>query len=34
LVVGGYLSNPQEAAKIESGGFREKLAQAVADALK
>jgi len=34
LVEGGYLSNPREAKRIESPEFRQKLAQAVADALK
>lgn len=34
LIEGGYLSNPHEAEKIESREFREKLAEAVADALK
>ncbi len=34
LIEGGYLSNPDEAAKIESAGFREKLAEAVANSLK
>jgi N-acetylmuramoyl-L-alanine amidase len=34
LVEGGYLSNPQEAEKIESPAYRQKLAEAVADALK
>ena len=31
LIEGGYLSNPAEAAKIESPEFRQKLAEAVAD---
>ena len=34
LVEGGYLSNSHEAGKIESPEFREKLAEAVANALK
>ena len=34
LIEGGYLSNPHEAEKIESAEFREKLAEAVANALK
>ena len=34
LIEGGYLSNPHEAEKIESADFREKLAEAVAAALK
>ena len=34
LIEGGYLSNPHEAEKIESAEFRQKLAEAVADALK
>ena len=34
LIEGGFLSNPHEAAKIESSEFREKLAEAVAGALK
>jgi N-acetylmuramoyl-L-alanine amidase len=34
LIEGGYLSNPPEAGKIENAEFREKLAAAVADALK
>jgi N-acetylmuramoyl-L-alanine amidase len=34
LVEGGYLSNPHEAKLIESPAYRQKLAQAVADALK
>ena len=34
LIEGGYLSNPHEAKLIESPEFRQKLAQAVADALK
>jgi N-acetylmuramoyl-L-alanine amidase len=34
LVEGGYLSNPKEAEKIESAAFRQKLAEAVANALK
>jgi N-acetylmuramoyl-L-alanine amidase len=34
LIEGGYLSNPKEAGKIESPEFREKLAEAVANALK
>ncbi len=34
LVEGGFLSNPDEADKIESAGFRQKLAEAVAEALK
>ena len=34
LIEGGYLSNPHEAQKIESAEFRQKLAEAVANALK
>lgn len=34
LIEGGFLSNPHEAARIESAEFRQKLAQAVADALR
>jgi N-acetylmuramoyl-L-alanine amidase len=34
LIEGGFLSNPHEAAKIESAEFRQKLAEAVAAALK
>ena len=34
LLEGGYLSNPREAEKIESAAFRQKLAEAVAKALK
>ena len=34
LVEGGYLSNPAEAKRIESGEYRQKLAEAVAGALK
>ena len=34
LIEGGYLSNPREAKLIESPEFRQKLAEAVADALK
>jgi N-acetylmuramoyl-L-alanine amidase len=34
LIEGGYLSNPHEAKMIENPEFRQKLAQAVADALK
>ena len=34
LVEGGYLSNPREAALIESPEYRQKLAEAVAAALK
>jgi N-acetylmuramoyl-L-alanine amidase len=34
LIEGGYLSNPREAEKIESAEFREKLAEAIASALK
>lgn len=34
LIEGGFLSNTVEANKIESAGFRQKLAEAVADALK
>lgn len=34
LIEGGFLSNPHEAGKIESPDFREKLAEAVANALK
>ena len=33
LVEGGYLSNPQEARRIEDSGYRQKLAEAVAKAL-
>jgi N-acetylmuramoyl-L-alanine amidase len=34
LVEGGFLSNTRDAANIQSGTYREALAQAVADALK
>jgi N-acetylmuramoyl-L-alanine amidase len=34
LIEGGYLSNPREAALIESAEYREKLAKAVAAALR
>ena len=34
LIEGGYLSNPREAKRIENPEFRQKLAGAVADALK
>jgi N-acetylmuramoyl-L-alanine amidase len=34
LIEAGYLSNPHEAKLIESPAFRQKLAQAVADALR
>ena len=34
LIEGGYLSNPAEAKKIESPEYRQKLAEAVAEALK
>jgi N-acetylmuramoyl-L-alanine amidase len=34
LIEAGFLSNPAEARKIESGDFRQKLAEAVAEALK
>jgi N-acetylmuramoyl-L-alanine amidase len=34
LIEGGYLSNPREAAQIESAEYRQKLAEAVAAALK
>jgi N-acetylmuramoyl-L-alanine amidase len=34
LIEGGYLSNPHEAALIETPEFRQKLAEAVAYALK
>jgi N-acetylmuramoyl-L-alanine amidase len=34
LIEGGFLSNPRETARIESAEFRQKLAQAVADALR
>jgi N-acetylmuramoyl-L-alanine amidase len=34
LIEGGYLSNPHEAEKIENAEFRQKLAEAVAGALK
>jgi len=33
LIEGGFLSNPAEAKKIEDGDFRQKLAEAIADAL-
>jgi N-acetylmuramoyl-L-alanine amidase len=33
LIEGGYLSNPQEARRIADPAYREKLAEAVADAL-
>jgi N-acetylmuramoyl-L-alanine amidase len=33
LVEGGYLSNPQEASKIQTAEFRQKLAEAVAAGL-
>jgi N-acetylmuramoyl-L-alanine amidase len=33
LIEAGYLSNPAEAAKIESAGYRQKLAEAFANAL-
>jgi N-acetylmuramoyl-L-alanine amidase len=34
LIEGGYLSNPTEAKMIESPEYRQKLAEAVANALK
>jgi N-acetylmuramoyl-L-alanine amidase len=34
LIEGGYLSNPHEARRIEDPAFRQKLAEAVANALK
>ncbi len=34
LIEGGYLSNPHEAKMIESAEFRQKLAEAIANALK
>ena len=34
LIEGGYLSNPREAKRIEDPAFRQKLAEAVASALK
>ena len=34
LIEGGFMSNPHEAKLIESPEFRQKLAEAVADALK
>lgn len=34
LIEGGYLSNAREAEKIESGSYRQKLAEAVANALR
>jgi N-acetylmuramoyl-L-alanine amidase len=34
LIEGGYLSNPHEAKRIEDPAFRQKLAEAVASALK
>ena len=34
LIEGGYLSNPHEAAKIEDPFYRQKLAEAIAEALK
>jgi len=34
LIEGGFMSNPHEARLIENPEFRQKLAQAVADALK
>lgn len=34
LIEGGFLSNPREAARIESPEFRQKLAEALANALK
>ncbi len=34
LIEGGFLSNHNEADKIESGEFRQRLAEAVASALK
>jgi N-acetylmuramoyl-L-alanine amidase len=34
LIEGGYLSNPAEAKLIESAEYRQKLAKAVAEALK
>jgi len=34
LIEGGYISCPEEAEKLADGGYRQKLAEAVADALK
>jgi N-acetylmuramoyl-L-alanine amidase len=34
LIEGGFLSNPREAKRIEDPAFRQKLAEAVANALK
>ena len=34
LIENGYLSNPQEATKIENGEFRQKIAEAIANALR
>jgi N-acetylmuramoyl-L-alanine amidase len=34
LIEGGYLSNPSEARQIENGDYRQKLAEAVANALR
>jgi N-acetylmuramoyl-L-alanine amidase len=34
LVEGGYLSNPKEAERIADWQFRQRLAEAIADALK
>ena len=34
LIEGGYLSNKIEAEKIESGAYRQKLAEAIANALR
>jgi N-acetylmuramoyl-L-alanine amidase len=34
LIEGGYLSNPAEARLIESGTYRQKLAVAIAGALR
>lgn len=34
LIEGGYLSNPEEARRIASGGYRQRLAEAVAAALR
>jgi N-acetylmuramoyl-L-alanine amidase len=34
LIEGGFMSNPHEARLIENPEFRQKLAEAVADALR
>jgi N-acetylmuramoyl-L-alanine amidase len=34
LIEAGYLSNPSEARKIDSAAYRQKLAEAVAEALE